>query len=152
MKSAWLKLSLLSVVVTGGCAGVEIYPAHSLVDQIIMPRAGYDGKLTNRTCGAYKDGKCSDEKIQTYDLSDALFRKTANDLKFLCNVGGRRFKICMDKPGFCRFSSETYKCGFLGLAKCSKQIEEYLPASPYQFLLDAKVKCSNKENYPFEGL
>ncbi len=152
MKSAWRKLALLSLIIASGCAGMKIYPAHPLVDEILKPRAGFDGKLTNRTCGLYDKGACVVEKIATYDLTDSVFRKTVNDLKFICSVGGRRFKVCLDKPGFCRFSSETYKCGFLGLARCSKRIEEYLPADPYQFLIDAKVKCFNKENYPFEGL
>ena len=152
MNSAWRKLALLSFVISG-CAGPKIYTAHPLVDQILKPRTGVEGNLTNRTCSKYDGDRCAQENIQAYNLSDPVFRKTVNDLKFLCNIGGRRFKVCLDKPGFCRFSSDTYKCGFLHLFKCSGELEEeYLPAEPYQFLLDAKVRCFNKETYPFEGL
>ena len=83
--------------------------------------------------------------IKEYDLQDANFRKEANDFGFICNLGGKRYKICLDKPGFCRIS---YKNGFLGIGK--KKIEEYVPAVPYQYLIDANLKCFNKDEYPFE--
>lgn len=152
MKFVWRKLSLSCLFFILGCAGPQIFPAHPLVDQILKPRVGHDGKLTNRTCLKIEKDKCVEEKIVDYEIADPVFRKTANDFHFLCNIAGRRFKLCLDKPGFCRFSSETYRCGFLKLGKCSKRIEEYLPAEPYKYLIDAKVRCFKKETYPFDGV
>lgn len=146
-----VKISLTLLIVSG-CAGQKVYLAHPLVDQIITPRPGHEGKLTNRTCGKYEKGICTDERITDYEISDASFRETVNKLSFICNIGGRRFKVCLDKPGFCRFSTETYRCGFLKLSKCTKRLEEYLPAEPYKFLLDSKLRCFNKETYPFGGI
>lgn len=132
-----------------------LYPAHPLSDQIIKVRAGHEGFLTNRTCGAYIPGEvapekaCSDERITRYPLNSPEFRATVNKLNFLCNIGGRRFKICVDKPGFCRFSTGPKKCsGFLGLfCKEGERLEEYLPVEQYRFLLDANAKCANKDKY-----
>lgn len=135
-------LSLLLV----GCVTSMVYAPHPLVEQILKPRAGYDGKLTNRTCGEYQNGKCVKESIATYNLEDADFRSSVNKFNFICSIGGRRFKICIDKPGFCRFTYE--KSCFLGVfCKKGERLEEYLPVEKYRFLLDADTRCASKEIY-----
>lgn len=137
---------LLLGLFTGGCSVAPIYAPHPLVEQILKPREGYEGKLTNRTCGEYVDGKCTKEAITTYDLGDASFREAVNKFDFLCSIGGRRFKICLDKPGFCRFTYKT-SC-FLGMfCKKGEKLEEYLPVEQYRFLLDADTRCANKGIY-----
>lgn len=153
-----LNLRALALVVGLGVVGCTtapvLYPAHPLVDQIVKVRAGHEGFLTNRTCSGKDESlgiekECLGEKITRYPLEAEEFRQTANRLNFLCNIGGKRFKICLDKPGFCRFSSGPKKCsGFLGLfCKEGELLEEYLPVEKYRFLLDAKTKCANKDKY-----
>lgn len=136
------------------CAtGPALYPEHPLVDQIIKVRQGHDGMLTNRTCTekpdpALKDSSpdCPLEHIKDYPLADVDFRQTANRLNFICNVGGKRYKICLDKPGFCRFSYKQ-DC-FLGIfCHPAERLEEYLPVEKYGFLLDANARCAKKEKY-----
>lgn len=137
---------LLSLLLFGACASepVLIY-RHELADQILKPREGYKG-LTNRACTSYKDGKCSSYVVEDRLLEDAQFRETVNKLGFICNVGGRRFKVCQDKPGLCRIWFTD-----CGLFCRKKRHEEYVPASNYRFLLDAKTRCFAKDKYPFDG-
>lgn len=139
-------LTLGAVTLMAGCAAPTLYPEHALVDQIIKVRAGHEGNLTNRTVTGYdKDGKPI-EKIKDYSLESQDFRETVNRLSFICNIGGKRYKICLDKPGFCRFSRDE-KC-FLGIfCKDSDVIEEYLPVEKYGFLLDANARCASREKY-----
>lgn len=128
-----------------GCAGREIFPAHPLNEQLIKPRPGHEGKLTNRSCSKYEKDLCVEEHIQEYALSDKDFRETANQLDFICNIGGRRFKICLDKPGFCRVSYKE-NC-FLFFCSRGERLEEYLPVEKYKFLLDSGARCANKQMY-----
>jgi len=117
------------------------------MQQILKPRAGHKG-LTNRACLAWNDeNECLKYEIQEYLLEDAEFRETVNSFDFICSIGGRRFKVCKDKPGFCRI---TYTdCGIF----CRrKRHEEYIPAEKYDFLLAANTRCMNKEEYPLGGV
>ena len=84
--------------------------------------------------------------IKEYLLTDATFRKTANDLGFICNIGNKRYKICPDQPGFCR---TWYKNRFIIK---DKKMVDYIPADNYQFLLDAGTRCFQKDKYPFYGI
>ena len=152
MKSSYMLRRILSLVllVGSGCSEAQIYQQNPLSDQILKPRPGHEGKLTNRACLKFDDDKCVDEKIAEYDLKDAEFRDRVNKMNFICNLGGRRFKICKDKPGFCRFYRQK-KC-FLGICVDDKKLtEEYIPVEPYSFILDAKTRCFQKDLYPFEG-
>ena len=132
-----------------GCStSPELYPEHELVDKLLKPRAGFQGKLTNLVCLAKSpDGKCTEEKIITYDLADEEFRETTNRLNFLCKVGSKRYKICTDKEGFCRFSYKK-SCFILGWP-CSRgeRLEEFLPVTQYRYLLDARTRCGSRDKY-----
>ena len=129
------------------CQTSERALRHPLSNQILKPRVGHSG-LTNNACEE-KDstGKCTKEGIKEYSFDDQTFRDSVNKLGFICNVGGRRFKICLDKPGLCRFS--YIKKGALFWKK-TKMNEEYIPSLNYQYLLDANTKCFSKEVYPFD--
>jgi hypothetical protein len=72
----------------------------------------------------------------------------ANDLSFVCNLAGRRFKVCLDKPGFCRRWGEK-DCD-LGIFCKTRQREEYIPAEPMELHLAGNTRCFNKERYPFD--
>jgi hypothetical protein len=120
------------------------HPRHPLSEQILKPRVGFKG-LTNRACEVFDKarGECLEYKIEERLLEDAEFRNTANMLGFICLIGGRRFKICEDKPGFCR---HTYKRNcFLGICGKRDKLEEYIPVERYQFLLDANTRCFDKD-------
>lgn len=144
-----LGLSGVVALLSSSCATAPtLYPAHPLVDQIIKVREGHDGNLTNRACLAYSGETCTQDKITLYPLASAEFRETANKLDFLCNIGGRRFKICQDKPGFCRISRGPKKCTLGIFCKEGDPVEiEYLPVEQYRFLLDANARCASKDKY-----
>jgi hypothetical protein len=130
------------LILLASCATPQVELRHPLSQQILKPRPGYKG-LTNRACEALNEkGECAGMVVKEYLLEDPVFRKTANDLKFICSVGGRRFKICLDQPGLCRTTYED--CGWF--CKDKKKVE-YIPANQYQFLLDANTVCQNREIY-----
>lgn len=142
----FLAVVMGTIGVVGCTTAPVIYPEHPLVDQILKVRAGHDGKLTNRTVPAPDAQGLVVPIIKDYPLDDPEFRKTVNELGFICNIGGKRFKICTDKPGFCRFS-HAKKC-FLGLlCRDGELLEEYLPVEKYGFLLDANARCAKREKY-----
>lgn len=132
-------------LINGCSSGTISYPRHELLDQILRPRPGHEGKLTNTSLDA-TGAVHTDE----YDINDEPTRAKLNTLNFVCNIGGRHFKVCKDKAGFCRFS--TTKSCFLFFCKDSDKQEEFIPVYGYQFLLDAKTRCFNKETYPFGGI
>lgn len=130
----------------GACASApELYYRHELADQILKPRPGYAG-LTNRACAKFDDdGVCQDWQVEAHSLDDANFRQTVNTLGMVCNIGGRRFKVCLDKPGFCRIWYTD-----CGLFCRKKRHEEYIPASNEQLILASKTRCMDPRKYPFE--
>lgn len=142
----------LLIILTAGAAACAVapvvYPPHPLIDEILKVREGHDGNLTNRTCASYdqKTGLCANEKVVDYPLTDADFRATANKFDFICNLGGKRYKICKDKPGFCRIGY-TQSC-FLFICQDGPEIEtDYVPATNSAFLLQANARCANKKEY-----
>lgn len=145
MRLSFIILPLL----LSNCAS-PVYRQNPLIDQILKPRQGFDGKLTNRACLSYDGGRCIKEEIRAYDLSDSEFRESANKLHFICKIAGRRYKICLDKPGFCRHSYKE-SC-FLFICSKGEKLEEYLPVSKYKFLMDSDAKCFNDEVYSFEDI
>lgn len=144
-------LTVFGLLMLAACAGVpDFVPRHVFIDQILTPRRGMVG-LTNRACsGADEKGACKGFDIVEYKLDDEQTRKDFNTLGFICNIGGRRFKVCMDKPGFCRISYKK-KCT-LGIVCHTKLLEEYLPVADYEFLLKAKTRCFQKDTYPFDTM
>lgn len=137
----FLALACLLVLATS-CGTAPQYPRHPLVEQILKPRQGYTG-LTNRACKNYNEkNECTVWEIIEYKLEDPVFRATATKLGIICNVAGKRFKICPDHPALCRI---TYK-GFIFKTKKT----DYLPITDYQFLIDANTRCMSLESYPFD--
>jgi hypothetical protein len=138
---------LLSLLLFNACAsGPSSYPQHTLVDQILRPRTGYTG-LTNSWCERWEDGRCQSLKIEDHPLTPE-FRKQLNDFKFICRVGDRRFKVCVDKEGLCR--REVKDCGHWWCR--DKVIEVFIPITDYQYLLNANTKCFNRNRYPYWDL
>lgn len=145
---------LLMMLLSGCSTAPERIMRHELLEQILTPRKGAKG-LTNRACDEWEEGKgCKTWGVRDYDLNDPAIRKQLNDLGFLCQVGGRRFKVCLDKPGFCRISWDEKRDCFLGICGSARRVNrkvEYVPVEPYQALLDAKVRCASRE-YPLQEL
>lgn len=130
-------MPLLLAIALSAC---ETLPKHPLSKQILRVRQGYDGHLTHRR----------DDVIQAHSLSDPEFRKTLNDLDFICRIGNKRYKVCLDKPGYCRRKFEQ-KC-FIFCGKRKLIWEKYLPASDHLFLVAAGTTCFNKHIYSQPGV
>lgn len=142
-----LAMSLILLILSG-CSSAQKDIRNPLYEQILTPRAGHANFLTNMACVEWKQpdgGECLKYEVAEYDLNDNNLRKALNDFTFACNIGGRLFKICQDKPGFCR---HTYAaCGFLHMFSC--KTEEYVPVEKYQYLLDAGTKCWSATQYGY---
>lgn len=150
MKSLALLLLLLPLSLLEACSTEPMHPRHPLQDQILSVRPGQPA-LSNRACEAWdKKGVCTNWVVKSYPLADATFRKTVNDLQFMCVIGHRVFKVCLDKPGFCRHTTEKH-CTLRVFCKSTRH-EEYIPIEPLQFHLDAGTQCFSDDRYPFEDL
>lgn len=136
-----------------GCQ-TTTHPKNPLIDQIIKPRVGFDGHLTNRSCLEYDGSNCVKEDISTYDLVDPVIRENLNKLSFICTIAGHRYKVCLDKPGFCRKTVDRVcaKWDLLKLFCKHPESWEYIPVENYQYLIDSKTRCFNKENYNFSEM
>lgn len=140
---------LLLLLLLSSCSfNSQIYTPNPLASEILTPRPGHDGKLTNRTCSAYSGETCVTEKIVDYDLSDPTFRSTANTLNFICKIGGKRYKVCKDQPGFCRMTYHQ-NCTLGIFCGPNRETVEFLPIMPYQTILNLGVKCFSQSKYDF---
>lgn len=153
MRHSKLKVvaALLLSLLLSNCTAPQTYPQGQLADQILVARHGHEGKLTNQVCTTYdKDAKCISWNLIEYDLSQQTFRDTARRLQFICKMGGKRYKICPDRPGICR---TTYSCNwFTGIfGGCDKNVE-YVPASPTEVLIQSHVKCFSESQYSWESI
>jgi len=120
---------------------------NALIDQILKPRPGYQGNLTNRACLEYYEERCKKWNVITYDMTDESFRLKANDLGFICNIAGHRYKICKDKAGFCHHYKKK-KC-WLKYFCWKFREEKFILVDNYKYLLEAKARCFNLTRYPF---
>lgn len=133
-----MRFFLLWLLVSS-CTTIQ-YPS-PLAQKILKPREGYKG-LTNRTCLEYRLGDCKKASVDVYNLEDESIRKQLNDYKFVCNVGGKRYKICLDRPGLCNITY-TKKC-FLFICSKGDMVVTYLPQEPVKGLLEAGVECRSE--------
>lgn len=129
----------------------EVHEFHRpLEKQRLIPRPGFEGKLTNRVCLKFYGDLCEKESVREYDLNDEVTRNRLIDLQFACHVGGKRHRICPDKAGLCRREMEKV-CTKWGRTIFKREkvcrnwkeeiTEKFIPITDYQFLLDSRTEC-----------
>lgn len=144
LKLRILVSSLLLFIV--GCQTPTVGHAPMFKERI-APRPGYEGMLTNRICKKELFGSCQEWSVKTYDIKDPKVRKAANDFGMACQIGGKRFRICMDKTGFCRREQICLKWSKswfgMGKEKCRQweTKETYIDISQYLYLIEAGTEC-----------
>lgn len=121
------------------CA-TPIFEKNNLANQILRVRVDYPESLTNSTCYEYKSGMCIKFNVDQYDLNDQKIREKLNSFNFKCAIAGKRYRICKDKPGYCRWIEECKKHSFMWWG-CREWEEEYIPAKDHKYLIDAGVRC-----------
>lgn len=143
-------LFLLIALNLAGCSEPVFYPVRELTDQILVPRHGYENKLTHQTCGQYANGLCVASKFVEYDLTAKEFREQLSRLGFVCKFGDKEYKVCVDQAGFCR---TTYSRNFLQklFGGGTKQVE-FLPATPVQALIDGRLRCFSPAYYDWDTI
>lgn len=126
-----------------GCQVPEKYHAQ-LAQQRLAPRPGHEGYLTHRICKQSKFwGGCEIYDIKTYDINDPEVRVMMNDFRIACRIGGKRFRISLDKPGFVRREHGKCKDKKLFSNKCKKweYNEDFIPIENYDYLIEASTEC-----------
>lgn len=109
----------------------EYYARNPIEKEILRAR---NGKLSN----------LSSEGLITYDLADAQIRHTLALSRFICSVGGRRYRVCPDQPGLCRRNDSTCARKFLWICTRWDLHEEYLPQGA---AFDSfKIECRSEFN------
>lgn len=139
-----MKYLLALLLLSSGCATKpKQYARGALINLILRPRPGYKG-LTNQTCREWADGHCIKRDVAEWDLAVDKERLQLHSLRFVCDVGGRRYRICRQLPGLCR---QTYvKSGFLGLDRELKLISYLNAREEYQFLIDSDTVCMSMDS------
>lgn len=137
---------LISLILSVSCSTTKTYHHSDLANQKLSPRTGYEGHLTNRICKEKKTlgGECIKWSVKKYDINDPAIRKQLNDFRIACRIGGKRFRVALDRPGFIR--TERGKCvnrqKWWG-NKCKEWgfKEIYIPVSNYQYLINSAMFC-----------
>lgn len=121
----------------------------NLEKQRLIPRPGFGGHLTNRVCTKFYGNTCEQISVRKYSLEDERIRKRLIQFGFACKVGGKRYRICKDKPGLCR-RIKTDKCikwkrkWIFGKKKCVKyEIKTMFLhiKKDYKFMIDGGTEC-----------
>ena len=121
------------------------------INQRLVVRHKYPNMLTNQICKKKKNGECVEWSIKKYDLGNASFRKLMNDAKIPCQIAGKRWRVCLDSAGYCRRHVKCLKWkdvwwDFKEGVRCvkKKQVEEFIPATSHDYLVQAKTVCYKK--------
>lgn len=128
-----------------GCETVEKDHAQ-LSRQRLAMRPDFQGYLTNRICEK-KDfwGNCEKYSIKQYDLGDPEIRKMINDFKIACKIGGKRFRVSLDRPGFERRSKGECLDRKLFSRECKdwETIIDFISITEHDYLVEAQTQCKS---------
>ena len=139
-----LALSLIFVA----CVTALPLPRSPVADQVLTVRPGGDPVLSNRimvVCGEKGKERCPE--LARYDLRDDKTRAMLFQFKFVCKIAGRLYKVCPDKPGFCRSEYKGLKWPW------SKPKLTYLDIEKdYDLLVGARTTCVSKDKRGIDEL
>ena len=148
MKQCLNKLLLfLAVLSATGCKSVPVeYNRHPLVEQILRFDPNYPGLLVNKVWRT-KDGVANFDVLK-YDLSDRELRLRLREMKFICNVNGKPYRIAQEQPGLIH---ESYKKScFLFICQDPKLESVHVILKDDPILIDTATYCHSLEQYDFE--
>lgn len=130
---------LLGLLILVGCVSAPSV-RQPLIEQEIRVRP--DG-FSNQIC-VKRNAKdeCEQKDTVIYDLSDQATRDRLIEVKMICNVGGKRFRVCAKAP--CLYSSKTNVVKFLGIVIRRELVVDETITMPegLQELLDKKTYCA----------
>jgi hypothetical protein len=130
-------MRMLLFIFLSACASEPLYVQSPIKNQILRSRGGV---LSNSYCKYEGENKSKCILQQTnYDLNDPVLRNILNSLGFVCDAGGRRFRVCVDQPGICRRNSDKVVSSFLGIPIKKEKSIEYIPQGKDFEVLS--VKC-----------
>ena len=159
MKTILILILLLSAVACSTIRDVfepeskmeDVQESHRpLEQQRLIPRPGYEGHLTNRVCLKWYGDHCEKDSVRKYSLKDKKIRNRLIEFQFACRIGGKRYRVCPNKEGFCRRERHRVckKWGrtiFKRRKVCrkweNKTVNKFIHIDDYQFLLDGATEC-----------
>lgn len=122
------------------------YNRHPLVEQILRFDPNYPGFLVNKVWRT-KDGVASFDVIK-YDLEDRDLRLRLRQMKFICNVNGKPYRIAQDVAGLIH---EKYnKSCFLFICGEPKLESSHIIKKDDRILVDTAAYCHSLDQYDFE--
>jgi hypothetical protein len=92
--------------------------------------------LSNRVCSG---DECT---IKKYDINDPAIRKLLNQLRFVCKIGGKRWRVCLRKAGFCRRTERCLK-KFFWIFRCERYETKFLPVEDHDYLVNLGIVCKS---------
>ncbi len=134
---SWL-LVFAALVAFFGCAEQQ-YPRGDLAHQILHVRTGA-GLSSRISCV-----ECTEPATVRYDLADQGIRTQLEELGFVCKLGGRRFEVCPDRPGFCRYHYD-------GFWPFRDRVTEYVAITEELRLIQAHTVCFSKRYYDYDSV
>lgn len=135
---------VFTLLLLAACASEFHYNRNQLVEQVLTARPGKPVLSNSAFVKGEKD--VWHNEIVEYDLADEKLRTNMFAMHFVCSIGGKRYKVCADKPGFCRVS---YQGGFFS----KKKVEEYIPIKEqYDFIVQARTTCFSELKRELDGM
>lgn len=121
-----------------GCTSTSV--RQPLLDEEIRVRPQ---GFTNQICLERKfDGTCTKIDVAIFDLSIADTRARLREVELICDVAGKRYRVCGDEP--CIYTQHEEVKRFLGIPVSRKIVVDdkiYMPQQ-LQKLLDTQTYCA----------
>lgn len=144
MRARWW-LALIALL---GCStAAKVHPKPALAFDILQPLRGYTG-LTSSSTACDAQGACR-LVIKEWPIDTADQRKELRDLKFVCRVNDKIYRIAQDSPGLIY---ETYRKDDGCWLFCDKKevVLDYIPIAETERLLNARTLCYSWANHPID--
>lgn len=136
----------LIALLSSSCSTYTIYSRGALFEMVLRPYPYHESLLVNQSCTEYKDNKCIKADVVVFNLKKEEDKKQLVDLKFICNVAGARFGICLDSPGLC----QTARIGKRPCIFCPKKtvvVKRLDIETDFQYILNANTVCAAQDSF-----
>lgn len=128
------------------CSSAPIYERGPFPTLLLTAVPGHEGKLVNQTC-LKRDAReeCERWDMKEWDLRDTLERERLRQARLVCEVAGKYFSACVERPGLCHQTHVETKwllgIKWLPLKRELRAIDYIDAEADYRRLLDGNTRC-----------
>lgn len=131
-------MKLFLLLCLAACAVTKpVYEHSPLVDQLLYPRPGHEGRLTHSRCASRDGVRCLTWDTLEYDLTDKAARARLIAQEFTCKVGDEQYRVCVELNGLCHQGTNR---GWFGKREV-KLLHVIDAVKNYGLLLDSNAVC-----------